>query len=170
MTQAFTFAVQHVAYALQFGNDLVDFLRRSAGNAPDQLIQFFGGWVTLIDIAFFGARRSGGAYFSGPDFSLSVIVYFSAASCRDRLAAQQLRQRCALFGAAENLRLGLVALDSIGAWICCERTALNSAGDNWMRCCFRDRAAFPRSDGFDYDSDPSQRALDFTLHFFNLGI
>ena len=70
---------------------------------------------------------------------------------------------------AENLRLGLVTLNSIGAWICRERTALNSAGDNWMRC-FRDRGAFPRSDGFDYDSDPGQRALDFTLHFFNLGI
>ena len=37
--------MQHVAYALQFENDLVDFLRRSASNAPDQLIQGFGSWV-----------------------------------------------------------------------------------------------------------------------------
>ena len=37
--------MQHVAYALQFENNLVDFLRRSAGNAPGQLILFFGGWV-----------------------------------------------------------------------------------------------------------------------------
>jgi len=48
------------------------------------------------------------------------------------------------------------------------RAHTNSAG----ACRRRSRrlAAFPRSNGFDYDFDPGQCTLDFTLHALNLSV
>ena len=43
--QAFALLAQHVAHALQLKNNPIDFLRRSTGDATDQLIQVFGGSV-----------------------------------------------------------------------------------------------------------------------------
>src|SRR6516164_9941371 len=47
-------------------------------------------------------------------------------------------------------------------------TWANSAGARRRRC--RYRATFPRSNGFDYDFDSGQCALDFTLHALNLSV
>jgi hypothetical protein len=44
----------------------------------------------------------------------------------------------------------------------------NSARARGRRCGYR--AAFPRSNGFDYDFDPGQCALDFTLYALNLSV
>jgi hypothetical protein len=46
--------------------------------------------------------------------------------------------------------------------------AANSAHGCWRG--LRDWGAFPRSNGFDYDLDPGQCALDFTLHALNLRV
>jgi hypothetical protein len=43
---------------LQFENDLIDFLHRSAGHAPELQIQIFGDWLTgRVTSAAFPARE-----------------------------------------------------------------------------------------------------------------